>query len=158
MASSAQTMKGMTHEPILVIGARGQLARALARYGCTCGHPIVGRGRPLVDLAEPASVERVIAELSPVAVMNAAAYTAVDKAEGDWATAFAVNAEGPERLARTCAHRDIPLIHGRPTTYSMGLRAGRIAKAIRSRRSVSTAPPRPPARRRSVKLVRATSS
>jgi dTDP-4-dehydrorhamnose reductase len=101
----------MAARPILVIGAMGQLARALGRHHFIDCHPIVCRGRPDVDLTEPASLERAIAALSPAAVVNSAAYTAVDKAEEDWATAFAANAEGPERLAHICFNRQISLIH-----------------------------------------------
>jgi dTDP-4-dehydrorhamnose reductase len=49
--------------------------------------------------------------LAPAAVVNAAAYTAVDKAEQDRAAAFAVNAEGSGELARLCNGRQVPLVH-----------------------------------------------
>jgi dTDP-4-dehydrorhamnose reductase len=97
--------------PILVIGAGGQLARALGRRKVVDGHPILCRGRPEADIADPLALQRLFGELSPVAVVNAAAYTAVDKAEEDRASAFAVNAEGPEHLARLCRNAQIPLIH-----------------------------------------------
>jgi len=96
--------------PILVIGAEGQLARALGRRKVVDGHPILCRGRPDADIADPRTLQRLFGELAPIAVVNAAAYTAVDKAEEDRATAFAVNAEGPEHLARLCRNAQIPLI------------------------------------------------
>ncbi len=97
--------------PILVIGASGQLARALARQGAVADHPIVCRGRPQLDLADPASLQRILDEQAPIAVINAAAYTAVDKAEEDPEASFAANASGPETLAALCEQRGVPLIH-----------------------------------------------
>ena len=101
----------MAESPVLVIGAGGQLARALARHRELDSHPIVCRGRPDIDLSDPPALQRFCAELSPVAVVNAGAYNAVDAAEKDAATAFAVNADGPGELARLCENRQIPLVH-----------------------------------------------
>ena len=86
----------MVRSPVLVVGAEGQLARALARHRALDGHPIVCRGRADgADIADAAAIARTLAELAPAAVINTAAYTAVDKAETDAAAAFAINAEGP---------------------------------------------------------------
>ena len=97
--------------PILVIGASGQLARAVARRGAVLDHPIVCLGRPEADLVDPASLQNALDALTPVAVVNAAAYTAVDKAEEEPEAAFAANAAGPEALATLCHERRLPLIH-----------------------------------------------
>ncbi len=104
-------MAAMLGIPILVIGANGQLARALARCADIDGHPILCRGRPEIDLARPATLQRLIDELSPAVVVNAAAYTAVDTAEAEKEQAFAVNAAGCEQLAQWCGARGLPLIH-----------------------------------------------
>jgi dTDP-4-dehydrorhamnose reductase len=96
---------------ILVVGARGQLARGLERCGARDGHTIICRGRPDADLTDPLSLQRLFTEFIPDAVVNAAAYTAVEKAEEERSAAFAVNAEGAEHLARLCAERNLPLIH-----------------------------------------------
>ena len=102
----------MARPPILVVGAAGQLARALARHRALDGHPIVCRGRADgADIADAAAIARTLAELAPAAVINTAAYTAVDKAETDSAAAFAINAEGPRHLAQACERSAIPLIH-----------------------------------------------
>jgi dTDP-4-dehydrorhamnose reductase len=101
----------MAELPILVIGAGGQLARALARFSAVLDHPVVCRGRPGADLANPASLQKAFDELTPVAVINAAAYTAVDKAEEEPEASFAANAAGPEALATLCDERGLPLIH-----------------------------------------------
>ena len=93
---------------ILVIGKQGQLARSLAaerRKNLKC------MGRPEADLADAASLERVLADVSPDIVINAGAYTSVDGAESDAERAFALNRDGPAMLARLCAARGIPLIH-----------------------------------------------
>jgi dTDP-4-dehydrorhamnose reductase len=102
----------MPRPPILVVGAEGQLARALARHRALDGHPIVCRGRADgADIADITAIERTLAELGPSAVVNTAAYTAVDRAETDSAAAFAINAEGPRHLALACKRSAIPLIH-----------------------------------------------
>src|SRR5947209_17387679 len=57
------------------------------------------------------AVRQFLAEAAPRAVFNCAAYTAVDRAESDTETAYAINALGPEHLARAAAEHDIPLLH-----------------------------------------------
>lgn len=97
--------------PILVIGAGGQLARALGRLKRIDGHPIVCRGRPDADVTDPSALQRVFNACAPAAVVNAAGYTAVDEAQREASSTFAVNAEGPEHLARLCRDRQIPFVH-----------------------------------------------
>jgi dTDP-4-dehydrorhamnose reductase len=68
--------------------------------------------RPGVDLASPAAVEALFAELQPlVGVIHAAAYTAVDKAEEEEARAHLANAEIPRVVAEACARRGTALVH-----------------------------------------------
>ena len=67
--------------------------------------------RSRVDITQPASVTQCLDSLKPWVVINATAYTAVDKAESDEAAAFAVNSTGVIVLAQACAARDIALIH-----------------------------------------------
>ena len=64
-----------------------------------------------LDIADAGAVERFCARHTPDAVINCAAYTAVDNAETDRAAAFAVNDTGPANLARVCAARHMPLVH-----------------------------------------------
>ena len=94
---------------LLVTGAGGQLGADLLRVAR--GHEVVGPTRAELDVTDPAAVERVIKEVRPDAVLNAAAYTAVDAAETDEATAAAVNAEAPAMLARACALHGAGLVH-----------------------------------------------
>ncbi len=97
---------------ILVIGHTGQLAQSLARCGAaTPGVDLVTVGRPQTDLADPHSVGATIAAHRPDVVINAAAYTAVDKAEAERDAAFAINAEGVGVLARAAGAAGVSLIH-----------------------------------------------
>ena len=97
--------------PILVAGRTGQLATALARAASRRGVAMVALGRPHLDLAEAQSVERAVAAVAPRAIVNAAAYTAVDRAGAEPARAFAVNRDGAARLAAAAARRRVPFIH-----------------------------------------------
>ncbi|WP_421788983.1 dTDP-4-dehydrorhamnose reductase [Hyphobacterium sp.] len=94
---------------ILVIGSTGQVARALAAQAGK--HDVVRAGRPQIDLANPTGLADLIGQASPDAIINAAAYTAVDKAESEIETARALNETGPAALARTAEALGAPLIH-----------------------------------------------
>jgi len=96
---------------LLVVGRTGQLATDLAQICASAGHEASFLGRPQLNLVEAASVDRALNALKPSAVINAAAYTAVDKAESERDLAFAVNAVGPGLLAEACARAKIPLVH-----------------------------------------------
>lgn len=95
---------------VLISGAGGQLGKAL--LGQPPPEPeLAGLGHELLDIADPDQVEASFSRLQPDLAINAAAYTGVDAAETHSEQAFAVNAKGPENLARVCARADIPLIH-----------------------------------------------
>lgn len=96
---------------ILVIGESGQLARSLAQAGAESGVPLVTAGRPKLDLLDKNALVGTIEQTRPSAVINAAAYTAVDKAETETDAAFALNAQAVEFLGLACAKADIPLLH-----------------------------------------------
>jgi dTDP-4-dehydrorhamnose reductase len=96
---------------VLVTGREGQLARGLLEAADGAGVQVVAIGRPELDLADEKSVAAVVAREHPDMVVNAAAYTAVDKAETEPAVARAVNALGAEHVARACAAHSIPIIH-----------------------------------------------
>ncbi|RIY02839.1 dTDP-4-dehydrorhamnose reductase [Aureimonas flava] len=96
---------------IVVTGREGQVVSALRERGPLAGVEIVALGRPELDLADPASVRRAILAAEPDAVISAAAYTAVDKAESEAELAHAVNAEGPGALAAAAAERGVPVVH-----------------------------------------------
>jgi dTDP-4-dehydrorhamnose reductase len=94
---------------LLLIGANGQLGWEISRRAVGLALQAVDRG--YLDITDRAAVPRIFESCKPKVVINAAAYTAVDKAENDRATAFAVNRDGPAYLAEACADHGIPLIH-----------------------------------------------
>ncbi|MBS1001677.1 dTDP-4-dehydrorhamnose reductase [Acetobacter persici] len=94
--------------PILVTGGKGQLATSLVNLG---GSRIRCVGRPDFDFDKPETIAATLNAIKPVAVVNAAAWTAVDLAESEQDGAARANATGPEELARLCAEHGIPLIH-----------------------------------------------
>lgn len=101
----------MAKRDVLVVGGNGQLATALKQREMIAGHRIIAVGRPAMDLARTETIEKTIVELNPALVINAAAYTAVDKAESEADMANAVNATGVGVLGQICARNDIPVIH-----------------------------------------------
>jgi dTDP-4-dehydrorhamnose reductase len=96
---------------LLLVGSRGQLGWELLNATKECGLDCEGLDTPQVDITDRGAVERTVGRKEFSLVINAAAYTAVDKAESERDQAFAVNAEGPRYLALACARRNIPLIH-----------------------------------------------
>lgn len=96
---------------VLVFGAGGQLGRELAKRAAM--HDLETRmvERGEVDIADAGAVRRTIADAAPTIVVNAAAYTAVDRAEAEPDAAFGANAIGPAVLADACALSRIPLLH-----------------------------------------------
>ena len=97
--------------PILVAGRSGQLARCLAESAARREINLVAIGRPELDLENAGSVEQLVRAIEPSAMVNAAAYTAVDRAESEPERAFAVNRDGAERLAAQAQRMGVPLIH-----------------------------------------------
>jgi dTDP-4-dehydrorhamnose reductase len=96
---------------ILVFGRTGQVARELALEGAGRGIEIRSLGREEADLCDPESCARVIAESDADAVINAAAYTAVDRAESEPGLAAVVNGAAPAAMAMAAADRGLPLLH-----------------------------------------------
>lgn len=97
---------------LLVTGREGQVARALIERGAKAGHEVIALGRPDLDLAgEKSAVVAAVLSVRPDAIVSAAAYTAVDKAESEPDLAFAVNANGPAALASAAAALNVPLLH-----------------------------------------------
>ena len=97
--------------PILVAGKSGQLARGLVDIGRQRALPIVAFGRAEFDLENSCSIDRVVDAVLPRAIVNAAAYTAVDRAESEPERAFAVNRDGARRLAATARRLQVPFVH-----------------------------------------------
>lgn len=91
---------------ILVIGKTGQVAQELAKLP-----EVICIGRDEADLTAPEQVSHAIHAYTPSAVINAAAYTAVDKAEEEEALATLINGDAPGVMARDCAVLGIPFVH-----------------------------------------------
>jgi dTDP-4-dehydrorhamnose reductase len=96
---------------VLVIGRTGQISTELLARLPAAGHVALGLEPPDFDLTDAAQIAAAFAEFRPDAVINAAAYTAVDKAEDDQALAFAVNETGPRLLGEAAAQAGIPVVH-----------------------------------------------
>lgn len=95
---------------ILVTGKNGQVAQALLACAKD-GLGIIALGRPELDITDKSSVERAVKAHKPDIIVNAAAYTAVDKAEDDVAAAFAINRDGAKNVAEVAAENCLPIIH-----------------------------------------------
>ncbi|SHJ83970.1 dTDP-4-dehydrorhamnose reductase [Shimia gijangensis] len=92
---------------ILVFGTSGQVARELQRQS----DQVIALGRDQVDLSNPQACAARIADTDAIAVLNAAAYTAVDKAEEEESLATAINGAAPAAMALACAARGLPFVH-----------------------------------------------
>ncbi len=96
---------------ILVTGGQGQMGIELAAFSWPDGVSIHAPPRAELDLTSADSVRAAFAEHRYAAVINAAAYTAVDRAESEIGAAFAANALGPALLAEATKEAGIPLVH-----------------------------------------------
>ncbi|MBI1244810.1 MAG: dTDP-4-dehydrorhamnose reductase [Alphaproteobacteria bacterium] len=95
----------------LVFGASGQIGRALLEAAPAAGWRVRALARSDVDIFDVGAVAAATAANSPDAIVNAAAYTAVDRAETDEAQAMRVNAEAPGTFAAAAAAAEIPFVH-----------------------------------------------
>jgi len=93
---------------VLVFGATGQVATELQLQG---GEGLTALGRDRADLTDPALCAEIIRQTDAEAVINAAAYTAVDRAEVEEALATLVNGDAPAAMARAAAERGLPFLH-----------------------------------------------
>lgn len=91
---------------ILVFGKTGQVATELQRQG-----DVVALGRDEANLSDPQSCAEAIRARTPKVVINAAAYTAVDKAEEEEALATIINVDAPAAMSQVCADLGIPFLH-----------------------------------------------
>jgi len=105
---------------ILIFGGNGQVGAELLRYLPVLGDVVVttrsgklqsGHVCEVADFNAPETLPALLDRLHPSTVINAAAYTAVDRAEQEPDTAFRVNAEAPASIARWCAVHEVPLVH-----------------------------------------------
>jgi dTDP-4-dehydrorhamnose reductase len=96
---------------VLVVGCRGQVGREVMATRPPAGVSPIGLGHGDIDITDRDAVRRAVDRHRPTLMINAAAYTAVDRAESEPGAAFAVNADGPANLAEAAAAAGISLIH-----------------------------------------------
>lgn len=96
---------------IFVAGKQGQVALALKEAATARNIVLSTNGRPDLDLLEPAAAKKSVLGAAPSAVINAAAYTAVDQAESEEELATRINADGAAALAAAAAELGVPFLH-----------------------------------------------
>jgi dTDP-4-dehydrorhamnose reductase len=111
LASRKPSTEAIAGRPILVAGKSGQLACCLRDEAAQRGVWLATVGRPDLDLESSAGIDDLVAAIAPSAIINAAAYTAVDRAEAEPECASMINRDGAARLASAAKRRAIPFIH-----------------------------------------------
>jgi len=109
---------------ILIAGGSGQLGSELVMQAEARGLDVIGLSRQELDITDFPEVERQVHALHPKLVINAAAYTAVDRAETETGQAYAVNRDGVANLAEACRAIGVPLIHVSTDYVFDGSKAG----------------------------------
>ena len=95
---------------VLIVGGKGQLGRALAATA-PAGAEIFSHDIDTLDITDGVAIAAAVADIAPDLILNAAAYTAVDKAESDEALALAVNATAVGYLADAARQSGVRLVH-----------------------------------------------
>ncbi len=108
--TSTQAANQPGNPRILIVGNAGQLGRELERIFAGVG-PIVAVDRESVDLADTDQTRALVRRAAPNLILNAAAYTAVDRAESERDLAFAINEQAPRILAEEALERNALLVH-----------------------------------------------
>jgi len=101
----------VTAPRILVLGAGGQVGRALLARAAAASMPVFGLSRRELDIVDRRAIAEILARVDAPVVVNAAGYTAVDRAEKEVAAAFRVNRDGAGWVAEACARQNRTLIH-----------------------------------------------
>ncbi len=97
---------------LFITGSHGQVARCfLEAAPASPGITACAIGRPALDICSTPTIERAIADIKPDVIINTAAYTAVDDAEGEPERAHALNCEGARLLSEAANRRGVPIIH-----------------------------------------------
>src|SRR5690606_36105858 len=95
---------------VLITGVAGQVGSELVKLA-PAGFEVVGYNSSELDITNVQQVQQIVAEQAPALIINAAAYTAVDKSETDVERAFAVNETGVNNLAHAALALNIPVFH-----------------------------------------------
>ena len=94
---------------VLCFGANGQVGNALSKIAT--GVQLISLDRAAADFSDPESLPELLDKHRPDAIINAAAYTAVDRAEEEEELAHLINGQAVEYLAQACKNRNLPLVH-----------------------------------------------
>jgi dTDP-4-dehydrorhamnose reductase len=97
--------------PLLIFGAAGQVGQEVVNSARERGFAVFGANHNNADITDADAVARLVDQQRPGLIVNAAAYTSVDKAESEPDLAFWINAHGAETVARVAARTAVPLIH-----------------------------------------------
>lgn len=109
-ADSSAPLKPLAGPPILIVGQRGTLGRALQRICADRGLRVHAAGRPELDLCDPSRIDAVLRRVKPWAVINASGYVRVDDAETDRDGCWRGNVTAAVNLAAACRRRRMPLV------------------------------------------------
>jgi dTDP-4-dehydrorhamnose reductase len=109
-ATAAMAVIQKENPRILIVGNAGQLGRELEKIFTGYG-PIVGVDRESVDLADTEKTRELVRRTAPDIILNAAAYTAVDRAESERDLAYAINEQAPRVLAEEAHRHDAIFVH-----------------------------------------------
>ena len=96
---------------LLITGAKGQVGSELVSQAKNKAYEVFAYGSKDLDITDLSHLQRIVKTINPDVIINAAAYTAVDKAETEKEIAYAVNSIGSENLAIVCKEQNIPLLH-----------------------------------------------
>ena len=101
----------MKNIKLLIVGAQGQVGSCLREQASAQGWQSLAVDRAELDITDPVAVSRLIADWQPQVILNAAAHTAVDKAESDVDASYAINRDGPAHLAAAAEAVGAVLLH-----------------------------------------------
>ena len=96
---------------LLITGAKGQVGSELVVQAKNKAYQVFSYGSKELDITNLRQLKTIVGQINPSVIINAAAYTAVDKAETEQASDYAVNSIGSENLALICKQHDIHLLH-----------------------------------------------
>jgi dTDP-4-dehydrorhamnose reductase len=96
---------------ILVLGANGQVGSEIIQHFSSTNHELIPFTRAELDCVDVSTVNNTLSAIQPELIINASAYTAVDKAEDEASLARRINGEFVQQLALYCTQQQIPLIH-----------------------------------------------
>ncbi|WPC74305.1 dTDP-4-dehydrorhamnose reductase [Vibrio porteresiae] len=96
---------------IMITGSHGQVGTCLVNQLATTGHDVLAMDRDTLDITDAQQVMHTVCDFRPDVIINAAAHTAVDKAESERELSFAINRDGPKNLAEAAQEVHAAMLH-----------------------------------------------